>query len=165
LRDGLVPPGVLDLKQSISGDGLLKTHPTMQEIVVDFFTENTSVFSSATRKTRRLLMSRTELLQRFFALLPQMLRAKSAAYPELLHVDHLAKHYTAIQANTSWAAEQKGFDEVHEAEERLAAAKQHDLDKLAAKWLAALGIRAAPVRLRAPYWTGPWVASTPAAGL
>jgi hypothetical protein len=149
LRDGLVPPGVLDLKQSSSRDGSLKTHPIMQEIISDFFTENTSVFSGATRKTRRLLMSRTELLQRFFALLPQMLRAKSVLHPELSHAGRLTKHYTALQANmlaAAWAAEQKDFEEVREAEERLAAAKQHDLDKLVAKRLAVLGIRAASVR-------------------
>ena len=71
---------MLDLKQSSSRDGSLKTHSLMREIIVDFFNENTSVFSGAASKTRRLLTSRTELLQRLFALLPQMLRIKVAVH-------------------------------------------------------------------------------------
>jgi hypothetical protein len=148
-RDGITSPGILDMKMLSSRDGTLTTHTLLQEAIVDFFHENTSVFSGATRKTRRLLQSRTELLQRFFALLPQMLRAKAAAHPELSRAGHLAKQYTALQANTLaalHAAEQKGFDEVREVEERLAAAKKHDMDKLVAKRLAALGIRTAPVQ-------------------
>jgi len=93
----------------------------VQELIVDFFNENTSVFSGATLKTRRLLQSRTEWLQRFFALLPQMLRAKVVGHPELSRAGHFAKQLTAMQANTlaaMWAAEQKGFDEVREVEER-----------------------------------------------
>jgi len=121
VRDGVEQPGVLDLKQLSAREDVLQTHILMQELIVDFFNENTSVFSGATRKTRRLLSSRTELLQRFFALLPQMLRAKAATHPELSRAGHLAKQYTALQANTLaalWAAEQKGFDEVREVEER-----------------------------------------------
>ncbi len=82
-----------------------------------------------------------------------MLRAKAAAHPELSRAGPLAKQYTALQANTLaalWAAEQKGFNEVREVEERrVAAAKKHDMDKLVAKRLAALGIRTAPVQTRA----------------
>jgi hypothetical protein len=118
-RDGVEQPGVLDLKQLSAREGAPKTHLLMQELMVDFITESTSVFSGATRKTRRLLMSRTELLQRFFALLSQLLRAQAAAHPELSCTGHLAKQYTALQANTLATAEQKGFDEVREVEERL----------------------------------------------
>ena len=128
VHDGVEQPSVLDLKQLSAREDVLQTHILMQELIVDFFNENTSVFSGATRKTRRLLSSRTELLQRFFALLPQMLRAKAATHPELSRAGHLAKQYTALQANTLaalWAAEQKGFDEVREVEERLVAAKKH----------------------------------------
>ena len=167
-RDGVEQPGVLVLKQLGAREGTIKTHVLMQELIVDFFTENTSLFSGARRKTRRLLMSRTELLQRFFALLPQLLRAKAASHPELARAGHLAKQYTRLQANTLaalWAAERKGFGELCEVEERLAAAKKHDLDKLVAnawlRWASALRLCSS---LREQSWTGPWRASTPAAG-
>jgi len=107
------------------------------------------VFSGAMRKTRRLLKTRTKLLQRFYALLPQLLRAKAVAHPDLPLAGHCAKEFSSLQANVKaalWAAEQKGFDEMVEVETRLAAAKKHDLDKLVAKRLAALGIHTKPVQ-------------------
>ena len=65
--------------QMSARDGGLTTHTVLQDVIVDFFNENTVVFSGAARKTRRLLKSRTELLQLF---LPScLLRAKAAALP------------------------------------------------------------------------------------
>ena len=153
-------PSVLDMKMMSARDGGLTTHTELQDIIVDVFNENMGVFSGAARKTRRLLKSRTELLQFFFALLPQLLRAKAAALPELSRAGPRINEYTKLQANTlaaQWAADQKGFDGVVEVETRLAAARKYDLDKLVAKRLAVLGIRT-------PRWTDPWRASTPAAG-
>ena len=93
-------PSVLDMKMMSARDGGLTTHTELQDVIVDVFNENMGVFSGAARKTRRLLKSRTELLQLFFALLPQLLRAKAAAHPELSRAGPRTKEYTKLQANT-----------------------------------------------------------------
>jgi hypothetical protein len=139
--DGLEQLCVLvDMKQLSVRVSALKTHILMQKMLVDFFNENTSVVSGTTRKTRRLLQSRTAATALLCSAAADT-ALTAAAHPELSRAGHLAKHYTALQANTL-----QGLDEVREVEERLAAAKKHNMDKLVAKQLAALGIRSTPVQ-------------------
>ena len=61
---------------------------------VAFFLSETSVFSGASRATRKLLIPKTELLQRFYSRYPKLLRGKAAENPGLLEADRHKKHFT-----------------------------------------------------------------------
>ena len=61
---------------------------------VALFLSETSVFSGASRATRKLLIPKTELLQRFYARYPKLLRGKAAENPGLLEADRHKKHFT-----------------------------------------------------------------------
>ena len=142
---------LLEIKQLNDRQGKLATHTVVQEIIEEFFESETSVFSGATR-TRKLLIPKTTLLQRFSAKYPELLRGKATQSPELLKPGRHSKHYTLFQAGcraATWAAHQAGFDEKKEFDTRLDAAVQRDLDLLVNKRLRNLGIRTSPVERRA----------------
>ena len=61
---------VADIKQQNERKGKLATPEPMQEIILDFFRQETHVFSGDKRDTRRLTIPKQTLLQRFFAALP-----------------------------------------------------------------------------------------------
>ena len=61
---------------------------------VALFLSETSVFSGASRATRKLLIPKTELLQRFYARYPKLLRGKAAENPGLLEAHRHKKHFT-----------------------------------------------------------------------
>ena len=84
----------MDVKQVNKRKGKLSTHSEVQNIIVAFFLSETSVFSGASRATRKLLIPKTELLQRFYARYPKLLRGKAAENPGLLEADRHKKHFT-----------------------------------------------------------------------
>ena len=146
-------PGLLDVKQQHQRDGKLACHEAVQEIITDFFVQETCIFSGQNNNLWRLLKQKKELRFRFVASYPQLLRDKAVNLPELLApTSPLTKVYTKLQASTlaaRWAAQQVGFDEQQEHDTRRAEAEAADLEERVAKRLARLGIRAKALKARA----------------
>jgi hypothetical protein len=124
----------------------------VQEIITDFFVQETCIFSGQNSNLWRLLKQKKELRFRFIATYPQLLRVKAVNHPELLApTSPLTKVYTKLQASTlgaRWAAQQVVFDELQEHDTRRAEAEAADLEERVAKRLARLGIRAKALKGR-----------------
>jgi hypothetical protein len=69
-----IAPGLLDVKQQHQREGKLACHEAVQEIITDFFVQETCIFSGQNNNLWRLLKQKKELRFRFVATNPQLLR-------------------------------------------------------------------------------------------